>query len=121
MQKAGDYDLKTYMSKKQHKLSVILYKNILILILSNYKKSQIERLFLKVINCVKFFHSKGVIHRDIKLENIMVTLKRKIRFIDFGSSSILQKDKRFISNFGGTPVYMAPEIIKKLPFDGDVN
>lgn len=54
-----------------------------------------------------------MIHRDIKLENILYSESdRKIKLIDFGFSIKVPNDKK-LSIFCGTPSYMAPEIVKK--------
>ena len=67
---------------------------------------------------VHFVHQHLVVHGDIKLTNIMIDSKRQIRLIDFGYSSCVESEDDFISNYSGTPVYLAPEIIRKMPYNG---
>jgi serine/threonine protein kinase len=69
----------------------------------------IHNLFLAVNHC----HALGVIHRDIKLDNIMVTKNNEIRLIDFGLSKMQQISMKKMNTFAGTPIYMAPEIYDK--------
>ncbi len=57
-------------------------------------------------------------HRDIKLENILIDNSLKIKLIDFGFS-IHSKQKLKI--FCGTPSYMAPEIINKIEYCGKMS
>ena len=63
-------------------------------------------------------HSLGVVHRDIKLENIMITEKGNIRRIDFGYGAILKNSTDRFIRYCGTPYYMPPEIILKKEYDG---
>lgn len=78
-------------------------------------------MFIKVLEAVQYVHSKNVVHGDIKLTNIMVDSSRNIRLIDFGYSSSLSSNRDLIANYSGTPVYLAPEIIRKLPYNGKIN
>ena len=48
----------------------------------------------------------------------MVEKQGAIKLIDFGESTVIVSDSELISNFSGTPVYLAPEIIKGTPYDG---
>ena len=57
-------------------------------------------------------HEKGIIHRDLKLDNILVK-KNLFKIADFGFSIISEYE----TEYAGTPLYMSPEIIKKLPYD----
>ena len=76
---------------------------------------------MKVLNAVDFIHQNHVVHGDIKLTNIMIDSRRQIRLIDLGYSTQVRGLNERISNYSGTPVYLAPEIIKKAPYNGMVN
>jgi serine/threonine protein kinase len=73
------------------------------------------------LNAVEYVHQNLVVHGDIKLTNIMIDSKRQIRLIDFGYSTRVANSNDLIANYSGTPVYLAPEIIKKMPYDGNFN
>jgi len=58
-------------------------------------------------------HSKDITHRDLKLENIMITKQSGqivIKILDFGNSS-LSKDSVIMSELCGTLFYIAPEVL----------
>ena len=68
-------------------------------------------LFSQIIQGIKYIHSRGIVHRDIKLENILLDLNNIIKICDFGVGKLI-KPSTILKDQCGTPVYMAPEIIK---------
>lgn len=76
------------------------------------------RLFVDVCNAVQHAHQKGVIHRDLKPNNIMVTMHDDhpvVKVIDFGLAKAIHQDltdKTLFTRYAsmiGTPLYMSPE------------
>ena len=57
-----------------------------------------------------YLHSKGIIYRDIKPENILIGEDGYLKLIDFGMAKIVKNGEKATS-FCGTPEYLAPEII----------
>jgi serine/threonine protein kinase/tetratricopeptide (TPR) repeat protein len=75
-------------------------------------------LFITVCQAIQHAHQKGIIHRDVKPTNVMVTLhddKAVVKVIDFGIAKAMGQqltDKTLFTNFAqliGTPLYMSPE------------
>lgn len=75
--------------------------------------------FQQLISAVDFCHSRGVCHRDLKLENLLLDEFGNLKVSDFGLSTLLPKaEDGLLRTFCGTPTYVAPEVIIKKGYDG---
>lgn len=63
-------------------------------------------------------HSKHMIHRDIKAENVLITRDGQVKIIDFGWSIKLQPNKKCEDYEVGSPWWTAPEVIRHKRYDG---
>jgi len=75
------------------------------------------QLFKQVLSAVNYCHNAGIIHRDLKHNNIMINKEGKIKLIDFGTSNFLS-DGKLAETFCGTPRYAAPEMMLGQKYDG---
>jgi len=57
-------------------------------------------------------HARGIIHRDMKTENVFLTRHDVVKIGDFGISLVLQPGEDYGQTSAGTPYYMAPEMLK---------
>jgi serine/threonine protein kinase len=60
---------------------------------------------------IQFLHSKGVVHRDLKLDNVLMDKEGHVKVTDFGLSAVGVTETDRITGFCGTPNYIAPEVI----------
>lgn len=80
-------------------------------------ENEARSIWRQLISTLSYLHSKCIAHRDIKLENVMLTDRYQVKLIDFGFSTCIPNDQK-IKIFCGTPSYMAPEIVKKSEYCG---
>ena len=59
---------------------------------------------------LEFLHSKNIIHRDLKLGNVLLTSSGAVKIADFGVSRQLESSADFADTFVGTQGFLAPEV-----------
>uniref|UniRef100_A0A8R1HXS6 Protein kinase domain-containing protein n=2 Tax=Caenorhabditis japonica TaxID=281687 RepID=A0A8R1HXS6_CAEJA len=73
-------------------------------------------LFRQIIEAVDYLHKRGIAHRDVKLENIMIDGNGDVKLIDFGFARHIERRERSRS-FCGTQPYTSPQISKFRPYE----
>ena len=73
-------------------------------------------LFKQLLSSMKYMHSRSVVHRDLKIENVLYDDEMNIKVADFGFSTYKNISK--LDSYRGTMTYMAPEIKEGLEYDG---
>lgn len=69
----------------------------------------------EVLAALAYLHRSGIIHRDIKAANILITAVGKVMICDFGVSALLTTATSKRNTFIGTPYWMAPEVAQAVP------
>jgi 5'-AMP-activated protein kinase catalytic alpha subunit len=80
-----------------------------------FSEANAKKYFREVLEGVDYCHRKGICHRDLKPENILIDDQGHVKLIDFGFSA---NSRIPLTNFCGTPAYMCPELVRKLPYNG---
>ena len=60
-------------------------------------------------------HSINIAHRDLKLDNVLIDVKGKIKLVDYGFAVLSGRKERLNANCG-TPHYMDPDLAAKKPY-----
>uniref|UniRef100_A0A1I8GY29 Protein kinase domain-containing protein n=1 Tax=Macrostomum lignano TaxID=282301 RepID=A0A1I8GY29_9PLAT len=74
-------------------------------------------MFRQMASAVAYLHSRGIAHRDLKDENVILDERFCLMLIDFGAAAFVSPDRPF-SVFCGTMEYCAPEILQGHPYFG---
>ena len=74
-------------------------------------------IFRQIVSAVHFLHKNRIVHRDLKLENILIDANGDIKLADFGLSNNWSPNS-LLYTFCGSPLYASPEIVNGYPYFG---
>jgi serine/threonine protein kinase len=83
-----------------------------VLVKEKLSLDEIRDILVQIISAIEFCHGNLIAHRDLKLENIMMSRNGIIKLIDFGLSTIIDTDN-ITTTKCGSPQYVAPEILSE--------
>lgn len=75
-------------------------------------------IFKQLIQALAHLHDNLIVHRDIKLENILLDGHGQVKIVDFGVSTRINYPDQLLKRRCGTSVFMAPEIPKNEEYEG---
>ncbi|KAG5388167.1 hypothetical protein IGI04_029708, partial [Brassica rapa subsp. trilocularis] len=89
---------------------------------SKGKLSETEgrKMFQQLIDGISYCHNKGIFHRDLKLENVLLDENGHIKITDFGVRAVPQhfREDGLLHTTCGSPNYVAPEVLANKGYDG---
>jgi len=83
----------------------------------HFSDDEVWDIFAQVLLGLAHMHSKGIVHRDIKCLNLLLTDSGIVKVGDFGVSRIMSEQTQCLNSFYGTPLYLSPELVQGRPYD----
>ncbi|XP_023837974.1 calcium/calmodulin-dependent protein kinase type II delta 1 chain isoform X1 [Salvelinus sp. IW2-2015] len=89
-----------------------------------YSEADASQCIQQILESVNHCHQSGIVHRDMKPENLLLASKLKgaaVKLADFGLAIEVQGDQQAWFGFAGTPGYLSPEVLRKDPYGKPVD
>lgn len=83
------------------------------------KEKQARKFARQIASAVDYCHRNSIVHRDLKIENILISKTGDIKIIDFGLSNLFSPDEdRKLKTYCGSLYFAAPELLQAKPYTG---
>ncbi|RDL34621.1 Kinase-like protein [Venustampulla echinocandica] len=80
---------------------------------------KVQRIFTQLVGAVTYVHNSACVHRDLKLENILLDKNENVKLVDFGFTREYEGKASYLQTFCGTVCYSAPEMLKGEKYAGE--
>lgn len=81
--------------------------------------AKVQRIFTQLVGAVTYVHNKSCVHRDLKLENILLDKHGDVKLCDFGFTREYEGKSNYLQTWCGTVCYSAPEMLKGEKYAGE--
>ncbi|KAI9826530.1 MAG: hypothetical protein M1826_006631 [Phylliscum demangeonii] len=80
---------------------------------------KVRKIFAQLVGAVTYVHNKSCVHRDLKLENILLDKNEDVKLCDFGFTREYEGKASYLQTYCGTVCYAAPEMLKGEKYAGE--
>ena len=80
---------------------------------------KVQKIFTQLVGAVTYVHDLSCVHRDLKLENILLDKHENVKLVDFGFTREYEGKTSYLQTFCGTVCYSAPEMLKGEKYAGE--
>jgi serine/threonine protein kinase len=80
---------------------------------------KVQKTFTQLVGAVCYVHRQSCVHRDLKLENILLDKNENVKLCDFGFTREYEGKANYLQTFCGTICYSAPEMLKGEKYAGE--
>ncbi|KAK3321958.1 hypothetical protein B0H66DRAFT_472870 [Apodospora peruviana] len=80
---------------------------------------KVQKIFAQLVGAVCYVHQQSCVHRDLKLENILLDKHENVKLCDFGFTREYEGKANYLQTFCGTICYSAPEMLKGEKYAGE--
>jgi len=81
--------------------------------------AKVQKIFTQLVGAVSYVHQKSCVHRDLKLENILLDKHENVKLVDFGFTREYEGRTSYLQTWCGTVCYSAPEMIRGEKYAGE--
>ncbi|KAL1595902.1 hypothetical protein SLS60_009592 [Paraconiothyrium brasiliense] len=81
--------------------------------------AKVQKIFTQLVGAVSYVHNKSCVHRDLKLENILLDKYENVKLVDFGFTREYEGKSNYLQTWCGTVCYSAPEMLKGEKYAGE--
>ncbi|ERF75929.1 hypothetical protein EPUS_01295 [Endocarpon pusillum Z07020] len=80
---------------------------------------KVQKIFTQLVGAVAYIHNKSCVHRDLKLENVLLDKNENVKLCDFGFTREYEGKSNYLQTFCGTVCYSAPEMLRGEKYAGE--
>ncbi|XP_077449174.1 serine/threonine-protein kinase 36 [Stigmatopora argus] len=78
---------------------------------------QVCEIACQLVSALYYLHSRRILHRDMKPQNILFDKNGVVKLCDFGFARAMSISTMVLTSIKGTPLYMSPELVAEKPYD----